>query len=151
MRVAAKAFDFEIEITSVEGVAEGWGWLGGSLKAEHALVPGFAGELIRFLACPNSPLGRCPDRAAVDGFSGFGSHCSYESGTSADVQIINQLGIEPLAGYWSSWVWVNPNPASNTSFRDARPRAERDCQFVSVVRLVRALIVRHTYNKQFIA
>src|SRR6266404_3694296 len=73
MRVAAKAFDFKIEVTSVEGVAEGRGWSRRSLKAKHALVPGFAGELIRLLACPSGPLGRCPDRTAVDGFSGFGA------------------------------------------------------------------------------
>jgi len=50
MRVASKAFDFEIEITSVEGVAEGRGGLSRSLKAEHALVPGPTSEPIGFLA-----------------------------------------------------------------------------------------------------
>jgi hypothetical protein len=44
MRVAAKAFDFEIEIASVERVTQGWGRLGGSLKAKHASVPSLTGE-----------------------------------------------------------------------------------------------------------
>ena len=30
----------------------------------------------------------------------------YQSAAWADGQIINPLGIEPLAGYWSSWVWI---------------------------------------------
>jgi hypothetical protein len=37
MRVAAKALHFEIEITSVESVAESWRRLCRTLKAEHAL------------------------------------------------------------------------------------------------------------------
>src|SRR5258706_1107460 len=30
----------------------------------------------------------------------------YQSAAWADGQIIKPLGIEPLAGYWSSWVWI---------------------------------------------
>src|SRR5438552_2744095 len=61
VRLAAKAFDFEIEITSVEGVAECWRRLSGSLKAKHALVPGLAGELIR--AWSSGPWQRLPWRS----------------------------------------------------------------------------------------
>jgi hypothetical protein len=30
----------------------------------------------------------------------------YQSAAWVDGQFINPLGIEPLAGYWSSWVWI---------------------------------------------
>ena len=56
MRVAAKAFDFEIKITCVGRVAERRRGLGRSLKAEHAFVPGLAGEPISLLARLGSPL-----------------------------------------------------------------------------------------------
>src|ERR1700736_3555843 len=49
MCVAAEAFHFEIEVTGVERVAERRGWLRGSLKAEHAFIPRFAGGPFRFL------------------------------------------------------------------------------------------------------
>lgn len=51
MRVAAKAFDFDIDIACVKRIAQCGGRLSRSLKAEHALVPGMTGE-------PISPLTR---------------------------------------------------------------------------------------------
>jgi hypothetical protein len=60
MRVAAEAFDFEIEITGVERVPQCRRGLGRSLKAEHALVPGYAGEPVGSLACFRRPLCRTP-------------------------------------------------------------------------------------------
>jgi hypothetical protein len=39
MSVTAKAPDFEVAISGIEGVAEAWRWLGRSLETEHALVP----------------------------------------------------------------------------------------------------------------
>jgi hypothetical protein len=56
MRVAAKAFDFEIKITGVERVAERRRRLGRSPKAEHALVPSIAGEPVSLLARLSRPL-----------------------------------------------------------------------------------------------
>ena len=44
VRVAAKAFHFEIAITCVEGIAERGRWLRRTLKAEHALIPRLDGE-----------------------------------------------------------------------------------------------------------
>src|SRR5258707_15116644 len=74
MHVAAKAFEFKIEVTSVEGVAEGRGGLGRSLKVEHALVPGLAGQPISMLSRLGCPLGRRPERAAIDRLSRLCTH-----------------------------------------------------------------------------
>ena len=63
MRVAGKAFDFEIAVSGVEGVAERGRWLRLTLKAEHALVPRLAREPVGFRACFRRPLCRRPDRA----------------------------------------------------------------------------------------
>jgi len=43
MRVATQAFHFEIDLTSIEGIAQRGRWLCRPLKAEHALVPRLAG------------------------------------------------------------------------------------------------------------
>ena len=59
VRVAAKAFHFEIAITRVEGIAERGRWLRRTLKAEHALVPRLDGEPGRLpcvLLSPALPL-----------------------------------------------------------------------------------------------
>jgi hypothetical protein len=50
------------------------------LKGEHALGPGFAGELVGFPAYFSRALGRNTDRGAVKSISGFGAHC-YEDVT----------------------------------------------------------------------
>ena len=69
VRVAAKASDFKIAVTCIERVAQGRRWLRRTLKAEHALVPRLAGELVGFLACLGRPL-RCRlDRCAVNGLA----------------------------------------------------------------------------------
>jgi hypothetical protein len=54
--VAAKAFDFEISVSSIERVAERRRGLCRSLKAEHALVPSLAGQPISLLARFGCPL-----------------------------------------------------------------------------------------------
>ena len=66
MRVAAKAFHFEIAITGIEGIAERRRWLSRTLKAEQALVPRLTGEPVSLLAAFRRPLCRCPDRCAVN-------------------------------------------------------------------------------------
>ena len=58
MRVAAKAFHFEIAIPGIERIAERGRWLRRTLKAEHALVPRIAGEPVGFLAGSRGPF--CP-------------------------------------------------------------------------------------------
>jgi len=65
MRVAAKAFHFEIAVSGIECIAECGRWLRRTLKTEHALVPRRAREAIGFLARFCRPLSRRPDRAAV--------------------------------------------------------------------------------------
>jgi hypothetical protein len=74
VRVAAKAFDFEIEIPGVERVSERREWLGRSLKAEHTLVPGLAGEPISLLAGFMRAFRRGTDRSSIDGLSRLGAH-----------------------------------------------------------------------------
>jgi hypothetical protein len=67
MRVAAKAFHFEISIARIDRIAQRGLWLRWSLKAEHAFVPRLAvvGLLPRF----GSPFCRRPDRCAVNGLA----------------------------------------------------------------------------------
>ena len=69
MRVAAKAFHFEIAIPGIERVTERGRWLRRSLKAGHALVPRLDGEPVGFLAGFRRPLCRRPDRCAVNGLA----------------------------------------------------------------------------------
>ena len=66
MRVAAKAFHFEVAKPGVERVTQRRRWLRRTLKAKHALVPRLAGEPVGFLAGFGGPLCRRPDRCAVD-------------------------------------------------------------------------------------
>jgi hypothetical protein len=66
MRVAAKAFHFEIAKLGVERVTQRGRRLRRPLKAEHALDPRLAGELVGFLACFRRPLCRRPNRRAVN-------------------------------------------------------------------------------------
>jgi hypothetical protein len=69
MRVAAKAFHFEIAEPGVDRIAQRRRWLCRTLKAEHALVSCLTGEPIGFLAGFGRPLCRCPDRWAVNGLA----------------------------------------------------------------------------------
>ena len=66
MRVAAKAFHFEITIPGIDRVAQRRRWLRRTLKAKHALIPRLDGEPVGFLACFRRPLCRRPDRCAVN-------------------------------------------------------------------------------------
>ena len=56
MRFAALAADFKIEIPGIARIPERRRWLSRPLEGEHALVPGFAGEPIGFLARLRRPL-----------------------------------------------------------------------------------------------
>src|SRR6476659_610379 len=58
MRVAAKAFHFEIAVSGIECVAERGRWLRRTLKAEHALVPSLTGEAVSLISCFRGPLCR---------------------------------------------------------------------------------------------
>jgi hypothetical protein len=69
MGVAAEAFYLKVEVAGVQCITKRRGGLGGSLKAEHALVPGLAGETVGGPARLGGPLRRGPDRGAVDRLS----------------------------------------------------------------------------------
>ena len=69
MRVAAKAFHFEIAIAHMEGITQRGRWLRRTLKAQHPLVPRLNGEPVGLLACFRRPLCRRPDRSAVNGLA----------------------------------------------------------------------------------
>jgi hypothetical protein len=68
MRVAAKAFHFELAKTGVDRVAQRGRWLRRSLKAEHAFVPSVACQTVCLLAGFRGALRGGPDRRAVNGF-----------------------------------------------------------------------------------
>ena len=61
MRVAAKAFHFEITIARIERITERRRGLRRSLKAEHALVPGDASQAVGFPTGFGSALCGRPD------------------------------------------------------------------------------------------
>src|SRR6185312_12043373 len=69
MRVAAKAFHFEIAKPGVDRVAQRRRWLRRRLKAEHALVPRLAGEPVGLLPGFGRALCRRADRSAVNGLA----------------------------------------------------------------------------------
>ena|SRR6266480_5485074 len=66
VRVAAKAFHFEIAIARIECVTERGRWLRRTLKSEHAFVPSLDGEAVSGLARLSGTLCRRPDRSAVN-------------------------------------------------------------------------------------
>ena len=66
VRVAAEAADFEIEVAGIEGIAESRRRLRRAAIAEHALIPGFAGKAVGFLAGGSGFLSRGPDGRAED-------------------------------------------------------------------------------------
>jgi hypothetical protein len=72
--VAAKAADLEVEISSVQSVAEARRGLGRSLVPKHALIPRYTGETVSFLPSLGRALRRMPNRTAVDALARFGSH-----------------------------------------------------------------------------
>ena len=61
MRVAAKAFHFEIAAPRVDRVTQRGRRLRRTLKAEHALVPRIAGQPIGFLPSMRGPFCRRPN------------------------------------------------------------------------------------------
>jgi hypothetical protein len=69
MCIAAEASDFEISVTSIQGITQGGRWLGRSLVAKHARIPRLAGKAVGFLARLGGALSRRPDRTAVNGFA----------------------------------------------------------------------------------
>ena len=70
MNVAPEAADLKIGVARIERVAEGRRGLRGTLKGEHALRPGFAGELVGFLARLGRPFGPTSvEWSSVGGFS----------------------------------------------------------------------------------
>jgi hypothetical protein len=68
MRVAAKAFHFQIKVTGIEGIAQRRRRLRWSLKAEHPFVPSLAGQTVGGLARPRCLFCGGPNRRAVNGF-----------------------------------------------------------------------------------
>src|SRR6476661_2432943 len=62
VRVAAKASDFEIAVTSIEGVAQRRRWLRRTAITEHALVPRFACKFVGLFAGSGGAFSRRPDR-----------------------------------------------------------------------------------------
>jgi hypothetical protein len=92
VRVAAKAFDFEIAVTGVESVAERGRWLRRSLKAQHALVPRLDGETVGLLARFGGALCRSPDGCAVDGLALLSAHSERMRRASWDRQAATDCG-----------------------------------------------------------
>ena len=66
MRVAPKAFDFEVAEPGVDRVTQRRRWLRRTLEAKHALIPRLDGETVGGLASFRRPLCRRPDRSAVN-------------------------------------------------------------------------------------
>jgi len=64
--VAAEAADLEIAIPGVQRIAERRRRLGGSLVAQHALIPGLTGKLVRGLPRLCGALRRGPYGGAID-------------------------------------------------------------------------------------
>jgi hypothetical protein len=69
VRVAAKAFHFEIAIPGIDRVAQRRRWLRRTLKAEHAPVPRLDGELVGLLARFRRPLCRRPNGRTINGLA----------------------------------------------------------------------------------
>jgi len=67
VRVAAEAAHFEIEVASIEGIAERGRWLRRATIAQHSLVPRFAGKVVGFLAGSSGAFRRGPDGRAENG------------------------------------------------------------------------------------
>ena len=67
VRVAAKAFHFEIVVTGIDRVAQCRRWLRRALEAEHAFIPRLYSEPVGGFAGFRCPLCRRPHRSAVKG------------------------------------------------------------------------------------
>ncbi len=68
MCIAAEALHFEIEVTSVKGIARRRGRLRRTLKSEHSLVPSVAGKPVSLLPDLRRVFCGSSDRCAVDRF-----------------------------------------------------------------------------------
>jgi len=60
MRVAAETLHLEVTVSCVQRVAESWRGLGRALEAQHARIPGLAGQAIGILAGVPRALGEDP-------------------------------------------------------------------------------------------
>src|SRR5260370_33595031 len=74
IRVAAQAPDLKIAVAGVQRVTERGRWLGRPLVVEHAVIPGFARQTIRFLLRLPGELPRGPYTTTVDAFARCLSH-----------------------------------------------------------------------------
>jgi hypothetical protein len=83
MRVAAKAFHFEIAKPGVDRVSQRGGRLRRTLKAEHALVPRLDGQPVSGLAGFRSALRCRPDGCAINGFPRLSAHRPIKAGREA--------------------------------------------------------------------
>lgn len=74
MRVAAKAFDLEVTVAGVQRVSDGRRWLRRPAEAEHARVPGLAGQSVGVFPRRGRLLRLRSHRRAEEIFAGFGRH-----------------------------------------------------------------------------
>lgn len=80
VRVAPQAFDFKIAKAGIDRVTQRGRWLRRPLKAEHAFVPGLAGQAVGFLASVCGLFCGGTNRCAVDAFSRLGRHAFSSKG-----------------------------------------------------------------------
>jgi hypothetical protein len=91
MGIAAQTFDFEIEVTGIECIAQRRGRLRRSLKAEHTLVPCLARQTIGGLPRLGRLFGGSPNRCAVNAFPRLGAQRHIKAGRAI-------LGKYPIIG-----------------------------------------------------
>jgi hypothetical protein len=133
VRVATKAFDFEIEITSIERVADAWRRLGRSLKAEHPLVPGDTCEPVSLLARFFRALCGRADRTAVDRLSRLSAHShmmrpvGWKRQAAMACGLLWEAPLRTAASVWGPWPRTcriaRPNayqPENAVAARDSR-------------------------------
>jgi hypothetical protein len=61
VKIAASASNLKISELGIEGISQHRGGLSRAAKAQHADIPSFAGELVRFNARFASPFGGHPN------------------------------------------------------------------------------------------
>src|SRR5258705_12123078 len=74
LMLTTQAFHFEIAKPRVDRISQCGRRLCWTVKAEHALVPRLAGELVGLFARFRRALRRRPDRTAVNAFARLGTH-----------------------------------------------------------------------------
>ena len=97
MRVAAKAFHFQIAEPGIDRVAQRRRWLRRTLKAEHALVPRLAGEPVGFLAGFRWPAPPPPGPMSRKCLSRFRAHAGRIAGPRGDGKPL-QLAVDNSPG-----------------------------------------------------